>query len=82
MGCKLPVVSSDLPPARQFMEGVDCGFLVKPADPQAYAEKIEYLIKHPVQARRMGENGCKAVVTEYNWETEARKLVDLYQELE
>jgi glycosyltransferase involved in cell wall biosynthesis len=82
MGCKLPVVSSDLPPARRFMEGVDCGFLVKPADPQAYAEKIKYLINHPVQAKRMGENGRNAVITEFNWETEAKKLVDLYKELE
>jgi glycosyltransferase involved in cell wall biosynthesis len=82
MGCKLSVVSSDLPPARHFMENVDCGFLVKPADPQAYAEKIEYLINHPARAKRMGENGRKAVETEYNWETEAKKLVELYQELE
>jgi glycosyltransferase involved in cell wall biosynthesis len=82
MGSKLPVVSSDLPPARQFMQGVDCGFLVDPADPQAYAEKIEHLIGHPVEAKRMGENGREAVEREYNWETEAQKLVHLYQELE
>jgi glycosyltransferase involved in cell wall biosynthesis len=82
MGSGLPVVSSDLPPARRFMEGLDCGLLVKPADPHEYAEAVEYLLSHPTQARRMGENGHRAIEETYNWGTEAEKLVNLYRKLE
>jgi glycosyltransferase involved in cell wall biosynthesis len=82
MGCGVPVVASDLPPARRFMEGLNCGFMVDPADPQAYAEAIEYLLLHPEEARQMGENGRRAVEEKYNWGAEAEKLLDIYEKLE
>lgn len=81
MSSRIPIVASDLPPARQFIEPVDCGLLVEPAAPQEYAEAIIYLLNHPAEARRMGENGRRAVEEEYNWATEAQKLVELYQKL-
>jgi glycosyltransferase involved in cell wall biosynthesis len=81
MASRIPVVASDLPPARRFMNGLNCGFLVESADPQAYAEAIEYLLSHPTEAKRMGENGRRAVEETYNWGSEARKLVELYQKL-
>lgn len=82
MASRIPVVSSDMPPARRFMEGLNCGFLVKPAYPQEYAEAIEYLLRHSAKARRMGENGRGAVEERYNWKTEAAKLIELYRKLE
>ena len=30
----------------------------------------------------MGENGRRAVLEKYNWETEGKKLLALYKELE
>lgn len=81
MSCRIPVVASDLPPAEQFMGGLNCGFLVKPDDPREYAEAIVYLLSHPAEARHMGENGRKAVEERYNWESEAAKLVELYEKL-
>ncbi len=82
MGSRLPVVSSDLPPARRFMEGLACGFLVEPADPSGYARAIEFFLTHPSEAREMGERGRRAVETSYSWNAEAGKLLDLYCELE
>jgi glycosyltransferase involved in cell wall biosynthesis len=77
----LPVVSSDLPPARKFMDGVECGFLVRPADPHEYAAAVESLFRDPLEARRMGENGRRAVEHRYNWTSEAQELLKLYQKL-
>ncbi len=81
MACGLPIVASDLPPIRQFMSDLNCGLLVDPTDPQAHAEAILYLLGHPDEAQRMGENGRKAVEEKYNWESEGRKLLALYEEL-
>lgn len=37
------------------------------------------MIKHPDEARAMGARGRLAIETEYNWESEARKLRTLYK---
>jgi glycosyltransferase involved in cell wall biosynthesis len=82
MSSRLPVVSSDLPPARRFMGGLECGFLVGPADPRGYAEAIEFLLTHPSEARQMGERGRRAVEESYSWDAESGRLLELYRELE
>lgn len=81
MACALPVVASDLPPIRQYVEEIECGLLVPPENPQAFAEAIEYLLSHPEEAGRMGQNGRRAVLEYYNWEVEKKKLLSLYGEL-
>jgi glycosyltransferase involved in cell wall biosynthesis len=81
MGARLPVVASDRPAIRRFIDGLDCGFLVKPGDSQACAEAIEYLLLHPTEAQRMGENGRRAVETDYQWGSEEKKLLNLYHQI-
>jgi glycosyltransferase involved in cell wall biosynthesis len=77
----LPVVASNMPGWREFIEGHECGLCVDPLDPKQIPEAIEFLITHPEEARRMGKNGRRAVLEKYNWETEGQKLLDLYEVL-
>ena len=79
--CGLPVVASDLPPIRQYMTEMNCGLLVEPGNPQAFAEAVIYLLHHPQEARRLGQNGQLAVFNRYNWATEAERLLELYRSL-
>ncbi|ASC70811.1 Glycosyltransferase [Halomicronema hongdechloris C2206] len=81
MSAGLPVIASDFPLWREIIEGNDCGICVDPLDVSAIREAIEYLINHPDQAQRLGQNGLRAIETTYNWETEAQKLKSLYEEL-
>jgi len=81
MSARLPVVASDLPTTRRFMDGSDCGFLVDPGRPEELARSIGYLLMHPVEARRMGENGRRAIEERYHWQIESAKLLDLYRQL-
>lgn len=81
MSAGLPVVASDLPTIRRFMDGLDCGFLVEPANPEEFANSIEYLLSHPAEAKHMGENGCQAVEERYHWQIESEKLISLYRQL-
>lgn len=81
MACGLPIVASDMPLVRHFIGDLNCGILVEPTDPQAHAEAICYLLDHPDKAQRMGENGQRAMEEKYNWESEGRKLLRLYEEL-
>lgn len=79
MAAGLPVVASNFPLWREIVEGNNCGLCVDPLNPEAIAEAIEYLITHPEEARKMGENGRRAVEEKYNWEKEAQKLLALYE---
>jgi len=80
MACGIPSVVSDLPPIRPFIEASQAGILVPPSDPKKIAEAVIFLLQHPEDARKMGENGRQAVLEKYNWEKEANKHLILYRE--
>jgi len=81
MAAGLPVIASNFPLWKEIVEGNKCGLTVDPLNPKAIAQAIEYLLAHPEEARCMGENGRRAVAERYNWESEGRKLVALYERL-
>lgn len=78
MSAGIPVIASDFALWRQIIQGNECGLLVDPLDPSAIAQAIDYLVSNPVEAQRMGANGCKAVKERYNWAIEEQKLFAFY----
>jgi len=81
MALGLPVITSNFPLWKEIVEGNNCGLTVDPLNPTEIAGAVEYLIEHPDEARKMGENGRKAVVVKYNWEMESKKLINIYENL-
>lgn len=81
MAFGLPVITSDFPLWKEFVEENKCGICVNPLNPKEIAKAVEYLIEHPEEARKMGKNGRKAVLEKYNWENESKKLLDIYRQL-
>ena len=77
----LPVVCTDFVLWREFVERWHCGICVDPENADEIANAIRYLFDHPDEARRMGENGRRAVEKEFNWAFEEKKLLALYEEL-
>ena len=82
MLCGLPVVASDFPEIRKVVDDAGCGVLVDPTDPDEIAEAIVYLIEHPEEARKRGENGQRAVLERYNWGEMEGRLLGIYQAIE
>jgi glycosyltransferase involved in cell wall biosynthesis len=82
MAAGLPVVASDFPLWRQIVAGGRCGLLVDPLNPPAVASAIRFLLEHPAEATAMGRRGRSLACERYSWQPEARKLLDLYKELE
>ena len=78
MAAGLPVIASRFPLWQDIVEGNQCGVCVDPGNPAAIAAAIDHFCRHPHIARRMGENGRRAVHTRYNWGTEADKLATFY----
>jgi glycosyltransferase involved in cell wall biosynthesis len=81
MATGLPVVVSNFPLWKEIINAHKCGICVDPLNPEEIAKAIRYLIEHPKLAKKMGENGRKAVLEKYNWEREGRKLLALYRRI-
>jgi len=77
----IPVLASDLPRQAEIVKDAQCGILVKPNQPQALADAIQWLLEHPVEAQAMGARGREAVLRNYNWSSQARLLLELYHKV-
>jgi glycosyltransferase involved in cell wall biosynthesis len=77
----IPVIASSFRGWRDVLERHQCGICVDPTSPQAIGEAIQWMIDHPEEARRMGENGRTAARGLYSWNTERDKLLSLYADL-
>ena len=42
---------------------------------------VDYLLKNPNIAKEMGKNGRQKILKDWNWECEASKLLNLYDNL-
>lgn len=82
MAAGVPVIASDFANWREWFGRFDCVRFVDPLDPKAVAQEIEYLLEHEEEAAAMGLRGTRAVRDHFNWQTEARKLFELYAEVE
>jgi len=81
MAAGIPIVCSDFPMWKALVEGEGVGFTVPPADAAAAARRVLWLAGHPEEAEAMGRRAQELVRTRYNWETQARRLLELYRRL-
>jgi glycosyltransferase involved in cell wall biosynthesis len=81
MALGLPVVASDFPAWRSIIGPSRSGLLVDPMDQGEIAHAIEYLLHHAEEAEAMGRRGRDAVMAHYTWESQAAKLIELYNNL-
>lgn len=81
MAAGLPIICTDFTLWRDIVERWHCGICVEPDSVDEIAAAIQYLLDHPEEARRMGENGRRAVEEEFNWGAQEKKLLALYEEI-
>ncbi len=77
----LPIICTDFKLWKGIIEEYNCGICVNPRKIDEIANAIDYLLKHPEEAKKMGENGRRAVSEKYNWHSEEIKLLELYQKV-
>ena len=78
MAAGIPVVCSGFPIWKQIVEEAECGITVDPYDEKMIVNAINHLLSDRELAKRMGDNGKKAVKTKYSWENEEKILLDAY----
>jgi glycosyltransferase involved in cell wall biosynthesis len=76
----VPFIASDFPRWRSHV-GEAAGCFVPPGDVAALGERLIWCAGHLDELRAMGARGREFVMTSYNWETEVRKLLEIYHRL-
>jgi len=75
--CGLPIVAANSGGIPDAVRDGETGLLVPPEEPAAFAEAISRLLSDGAAAKRMGQNGRRAVETYFNWDRVVRDLRDV-----
>ncbi len=81
MSMGLPLICTDFILWKEIIDKYSCGICVNPHDIDSISRAIDYILNNPSVAKKMGENGRKAVINKYNWHTEETKLLELYSKI-
>lgn len=81
MYAERPIVVSNLPKWKNFIDTHECGLVVDPDSPEQLAEAIVYLKQNPDLAVDMGRRGKQAVLKGYSWESQVTKLTEFYRQI-
>lgn len=52
------------------------GFVVEPNNEESFAEKMNWVIEHPAEAKKIGEKGAILAHKEFNYLKETKKLIE------
>ena len=78
LSVELPVVLSDFPYYREFFRNVPGITLVDPTDVNAIASCLRDLASMPEQIERLGRRSRQSVFERFSWESEGKRLVNIY----
>ena len=81
MAAGIPVLCSNFPGLKTFVEDSGYGLTVQPDNPGAIAGKIRFLYENPDIREALGRRGREAFEREYNWEAHEGKLIALYERI-
>lgn len=77
----IPVICTDLELWKDIIDTYKCGICVKPNDIDGIRDAILFILSNPIEAKKMGDRGRKAIKEKYCWEREAKKIDDLYKKI-
>jgi glycosyltransferase involved in cell wall biosynthesis len=76
-----PIIATDCNPIKRIIEAADCGLIYKDKDFNQLADSIITLYHQESLMKKLGINGKKAVLEQYNWGKTSRNLTDLYKNI-
>ncbi len=82
MAAGLPILASDFDLYKEILDDAKCGITVNPLDVDEIAEAMTKMLNDDEMLKQMSINGQKAAKEKYNWGTEEKKLLELYQKLQ
>ncbi|MCP4176145.1 MAG: glycosyltransferase family 4 protein, partial [bacterium] len=77
----LPIICTDYILWKEIIAKYNCGICVNPNNIEEITKAIKYLLDNKEKAYIMGQNGKKAVLNEFNWSSQEKKLLEIYKTL-
>ncbi|TAN58224.1 glycosyltransferase family 1 protein [Patescibacteria group bacterium] len=71
-----PVIAGKSGGAAEAVLDNETGILVEPTNQQEIINAIEKILKNPVEARRLGENGRRRAEQDFQWSKQAKPLIE------
>ena len=81
MEAGVPVILSKVPLYEKMVEKYHCGICINPHSVEDFKVAIGYLLTHKREAYEMGQNGRKAVLEEYSWDSQYKKYLGVIEKL-
>ena len=81
MTAGIPIVCSNFPVWESFIKKYNCGLVVDPNDPPSWGKALDKLMNNHTLYIELASNGRQAVIEKLNWENEADKLIQWYEQL-
>lgn len=78
MACGVPVVSTDAGDAGMWIQDGISGYIVEKKNPVALSERVIELLNDDSKRASFGKAARQAVETRYNYQTEMRKIEEMY----
>jgi glycosyltransferase involved in cell wall biosynthesis len=78
MACGVPLISTSGGALPEVVG--DAGIIVPPADAEALAEELIFLLNNPEQRKKMAQAGIDRVNAIFNWPVAAKEMVNIYRE--
>ena len=72
-----PVVVTKVGDIPLFLKDGETALLAKERNPEEFASKMIWALNHPEKASQIGKEGAKVALKEFNYKTEAKKIVDV-----
>jgi D-inositol-3-phosphate glycosyltransferase len=79
MACGTPVIGSAVGGIKTTVADGETGFLVPPNDPEALAERLAWMHRHPRETQRMGWSGMRRAYQHFTWRKVAAQIADVYE---
>lgn len=77
----IPIICTDFDLWKDIVDKYECGIYVNPNNVDEIAKAINYYVDNMETVAIHGENGRRAVIKEYTWQHEEKKLLNLYSSL-
>jgi len=76
-----PVIAADIGAIAELIEEGRTGIKFRPGDPQDLAEKVEWLLDHPVELNQMRQEVRIAYETQYTAKQNYQQLMNIYEQV-
>ena len=81
MAAGIPAVVSDFPLWKEIVNDAKCGILVDPYNEEEIVNAVNLLLSDRELAKRLGDNGKRAIKDKYSWEHEGKILLEGYRSI-